>query len=232
MTSTNGVNPYNPGGAPTDTGDMYIPHSIFRGEFGRAPGVVRAVQPGDVERARFVDENVRFLISSLTHHHEAEDALLWPLLHERAEHQALAGTVEVMEHQHHGIHEALGQVARQSAEWAEEPTADRRDALAVALERAREVLEEHLAAEEEQILPIAASTLSQQEWDAIGERSTGQIPKDKRILALGSIHYYAPDPQWRKLSSGIPWFVRPLVVRQADRAFRKQALALHGTPTP
>jgi hemerythrin-like domain-containing protein len=216
----------------TDTDDMYIPHSIFRAEFARAPGLVRAVRPGDLERAKFVDDNVRFLISSLTHHHQAEDALLWPLLHERATDDAFAETVSLMESQHHGIHEALDRVSRSSPEWAAEPTAERGENLATELEHAAKVLEEHLAAEEAQILPVAAQTLSQEEWEAIGERSTSQIPKDKRMLALGSIHYYAPPAQWTKLASGIPWLLRPIIVRKADKTFRKQALALHGTATP
>jgi Hemerythrin HHE cation binding domain len=75
-----GSNPLNSGGVLTDTGDMQIPHSVFRGEFRRAPAMVRNVPAGDAHRAEVVAGHLQFLLEALTDHHTAEDELLWPRL--------------------------------------------------------------------------------------------------------------------------------------------------------
>jgi hypothetical protein len=94
------------------------------------------------------------------------------------------------------------------------------------------LLDEHLRAEEREILPIAARTISQSEWDEIGERAMGALPKDKRMLVLGTIRYWAPRERSAAVASDIPRPVRPFVTALADRAFRKEAVSVHGTATP
>jgi len=75
---------------------MQIPHSIFRGEFRRAPAMVRNVPDGDTHRAGVVAGHLQFLLEGLTDHHTAEDELLWPLLQQRvpAEVDPIIGTME------------------------------------------------------------------------------------------------------------------------------------------
>jgi iron-sulfur cluster repair protein YtfE (RIC family) len=98
-----GSNPLNSGGVLTDTGDMQIPHSILRGEFRRAPGMVRNVPEGDAPRVRVVAGHLQFLLEGLTDHHTAEDELLWPRLHERV-HADVEPIIGTMESQHAQIH--------------------------------------------------------------------------------------------------------------------------------
>ena len=222
-------NPYNSGGVLTDTGDMQIPHSIFRGEFRRAPGMVRHVGAGDARRAAGVAEHLRYLLEGLTDHHTAEDELLWPRLHERADVERIIG---VMEGQHQQIHRVTETLSDQVDSWSSEPSGAHRDAVADTCESAYALLEEHLGAEERDILPIAARAISQSEWDQIGERAMGALPKDKRMLVLGTIRYWAPPKQSAAVASDIPRPVRPLITALADRAFRKEAVAVHGTATP
>jgi len=227
----NSRNLLNPDGVLTDTGDMQIPHSIFRGEFRRAPGMVRNVADGDAQRAGLVAEHLQFLLEGLTDHHTAEDDLLWPRLHERA-HADLEPIIGVMERQHAEIHRTAETLSGQVASWAADPTSAHRDALADTCDSAYALLEEHLGAEERDILPVAARAISQAEWDEIGERAMGALPKDKRMLILGTIRYWAPREQSAAVASDIPRPVRPFVAAMADRAFRKEAVAVHGTARP
>jgi hypothetical protein len=118
------------------------------------------------------------------------------------------------------------------ASWATDPSGAHRDAVADTCDSAYTVLEEHLGAEERDILPIAARAISQAEWDEIGERAMGALPKDKRMLVLGTIRYWAPRDRSAAVASDIPRPVRPFVTALADRAFRKEAVAVHGTATP
>lgn len=226
-----GGNPLNSGGVLTDTGDMQIPHSIFRGEFRRAPRMVRNVPDGDVHRAGVVAGHLQFLLEGLTDHHMAEDELLWPRLQERvpAEVEHIIGA---MESQHAQIHQVSETLDGQVVSWAADPDSAHRDAVAQTCDSALVLLEEHLGAEEQEILPVAARAISQSEWDEIGERAMGALPKDKRMLVLGTIRYWAPPERSAAVASDIPRPVRPLVTALADRAFRKEAVSVHGTATP
>jgi hemerythrin superfamily protein len=226
-----GSNPLNSGGVLTDTGDMQIPHSIFRGEFRRAPGMVRNVPEEDSHRAGVVAGHLQFLLEALTDHHTAEDELLWPRLHERV-HADLEPIIGVMENQHAQIHRVIETLSGRLASWASDPSSARRDAVADTCDSAFAVLEEHLGAEERDILPIAARAISQSEWDEIGERAMGALPKDQRMLVLGTIRYWAPPERSAAVASDIPRPARPFVAALADRAFRKEAVAVHGTATP
>jgi hemerythrin superfamily protein len=226
-----GGNPRNSGGVLTDTGDMQIPHSIFRGEFRRAPGMVRNVAVGDAQRAGVVAEHLQFLLEGLTDHHTTEDELLWPRLKERVP-EEVEPVIGTMESQHAQIHQVCETLNGQVASWAADPSEAHRDAVADTCDSALRLLEEHLGAEEREILPIAARAISQSEWDEIGERAMDALPKDKRMLILGTIRYWAPRERSAAVAADIPRPMRPFVTALADRAFRKEAVSVHGTATP
>jgi hypothetical protein len=140
--------------------------------------------------------------------------------------------IGAMESQHAQIHRVSERLNSQVAAWAADPHRANRDALADTCDSALALLEEHLGAEEREILPVAARAISQSEWDEIGERAMGALPKDKRMLVLGTIRYWAPPARSTAVISDIPRPVRPFVTALADRAFRKEALSVHGTATP
>jgi hypothetical protein len=68
------------------------------------------------------------------------------------------------------------------------------------------VSQHHLDDEEQNVVPLAAVTLTQQEWDELGKHAVAQIPRNKRAIAFGMIL----DP-----------------LNEADRAFMMRVL-----PTP
>jgi hypothetical protein len=43
----------------------------------------------------------------------------------------------------------------------------------------------HLDDEEQKVVPLAAVTLTQQEWDAMGKRGMNSVPRNKRAVAAG-----------------------------------------------
>jgi hypothetical protein len=137
-----------------------------------------------------------------------------------------------MESQHAQIHQVIETLNGQVASWATDPSSAHRHAVADTCDSALAPLEKHLGAEEREILPVAARAISQSEWDEIGERAIGALPKDKRMLVLGTIRYWAPPDRSATVASEIPRPVRPFVTAMADRAFRKEAVSVHGTATP
>ena len=94
-----------------DARDMFAAHTIFRREFGLMPGLIRAVAAGDKQRSALVADHVAFVSSILNHHHSGEDTYVWPPLQERCPGDC-AALVDVMEEQHHAIHNGLLQVAQ------------------------------------------------------------------------------------------------------------------------
>ncbi len=224
-------NARNPDRSLTDTSDMFLPHSVFRREFALASRVVRRIPVGDRDRAAYAADHLGFLLDTLTHHHENEDELLWPRLRDRAP-ADVAPILDVMEGHHRTIHERLERLAEHLAVWAADPSEANREVLAESFDAAYAILDEHLAAEETQILPIAARTVSQVEWDEMGARGMAAIPKERQMLALGSMHYSAPPAIFEKVKADLPRLMRPILLRLADRAFRKVAVQLHGTSTP
>jgi hypothetical protein len=43
----------------------------------------------------------------------------------------------------------------------------------------------HLDDEEQKVVPLAAATLTQQKWDALGKRGMSSVPRNKRGIAAG-----------------------------------------------
>jgi hypothetical protein len=100
---------------PTDAFDMAVVHRVFRSELHNAPGLIRDVKAGDIERSAIVGGHLSFIVAALHHHHAAEDELVWSKL--RA--QAPAGAVEItrMEDAHRGIADDVARVQDIVASW-------------------------------------------------------------------------------------------------------------------
>ncbi len=108
-----------------------------------------------------------------------------------------------------------------------------RDRLADTLDTLYAHLAEHLDAEEERLLPIAARTLTHEEWHAIGERARRQTPRSELFLTLRHVparrrpRGAGPDAREGSAGRSAGW-----CPRLARRAFRRHALRIHGTATP
>ena len=98
--------------ARPDTAEMVFVHNCFRQQFGALPGLVQAVPDGDTDRAGVIVEFLAELTTSLHHHHEGEDELMWPLLLEKAPMDS--ELILRMEEQH----ERIGELYQRAAENA------------------------------------------------------------------------------------------------------------------
>jgi Hemerythrin HHE cation binding domain len=99
-----------------DPRDMFAAHTMFRREFGLMPGLVRAVTPGDTQRAALAADHIALLSGVLSQRHAGEDGHIWPRPRERCPEESgpLAG---VMEDQHHAIRTRLLQVSKALQPW-------------------------------------------------------------------------------------------------------------------
>lgn len=217
--------------ALVDTREMILIHTFVRRELRLAAGVVRRVAPGDRRRTVQVAAHVQFLADFLHHHHTIEDELLWPVLLDRVPDE-LAPVVHLMESQHHGLDGLLRKLGRALQRWCDGASPDDRDRLATLLDDVYVHAVEHLDAEEQRLLPIAARALTQQEWDRLGEEGRRRSPRTHGPLILGMFEYEGDPAVFTGMVAGIPAPVRAVLLWRGRRAFRRHALLIHGTATP
>jgi hemerythrin-like domain-containing protein len=214
-----------------DTREMNVVHSFFRRELRLAGGLVRRVLPGDLRRAAVVGAHLEFVERTLHHHHTAEDELLWPLLLERVP-DDLAPIVHLMEAQHEQVDALLSRLGPLRQSWQRTADPALRDELGTVYDQLYVGLVEHLDAEEARLLPLAARCLTQQEWNALGERGRKEGRRSEMSLVFGMLQYDGDPEVVAGMLATAPAPVRVLVPRLARRAFRRHALAVHGTATP
>jgi hemerythrin superfamily protein len=210
---------------PVDTREMVCVHSAFRREFAEAPALIRSVAVGDRRHAEPVAEHLQLMLTMLHHHHDGEDRLLWPKLRARAEPE-LQPVIELMERQHAGIHGEVTQATAVLGRWRTFAHERDREHLADCFGRFSRLLEEHLAAEEEQLLPIAARWLTQEEWDELGEEGMAGIPRKQLAAVFGMIMKDGDPEVVRTMLSHAPPPVRVLLPRMAPRSYARYARRL------
>lgn len=214
-----------------DVRDMLMAHRAFRREFRLAPAAVRRTVPGDRRHARRVVRHVQGIVRALHHHHEVEDRLLWPLLHERVPAE-LEGSVSLMEGQHEAIAATLETVEARLAEWAEHPDADRAEPLAESLAELSRLLHEHLDAEETHVLPLAAAHLSVEEWQQLEREGMAALPKTEGPVLVGMMMYEGDPEVLAAMIGRTPAVPRFLLPRLAPGAYARRARRIHGTERP
>ncbi|MCV7401766.1 hemerythrin domain-containing protein [Mycobacterium fragae] len=161
---------------PTDAFEMALVHSIFRKELQSAPHLVRSVRPGQRGRANRVAGHTKNVLAALHHHHMAEDELLWPKLHDRM--PQCAEDIQRMETEHEFIAKAVVGVELRLTEWIAATNSTRHFAiqsrasqmLVSEIRALGELVSDHLAAEEERIVPLINENMSDAEWRAVTER--------------------------------------------------------------
>ncbi|HSF37236.1 MAG TPA: hemerythrin domain-containing protein [Nocardioides sp.] len=217
--------------APTDTRVMNTLHTFFRREHRLAGGLLRGVADGDTARSRVVGQHLDFLSRALHHHHTVEDRVLWPLLLERVPDE-LAPIVHLMESQHARVDGLIEEVDTLLPGWTRTADAATAARLGDLFDTLYVHLVEHLDAEEQRLLPLAARCLTQAEWDHMGEVARREAPRKDGLLALGMFQHEGDPEAFASMIGDAPGPVRWLLPRLARRAFRRHALVVHGTATP
>jgi len=186
-----------------DTWEMNLVHRVFRREFRITPALIRAVPAGDTARATVIGDHLRNVADALHHHHTAEDELLWPIMLGRV------GLRESLVHRMQAQHERLGglleRITDLNARWRAHASAGDRDELSDTVAQASVALDEHLADEENELLPLVSEHVTQAEWDALNERAREAIPKSKLALVfVGAILEEASPAEERMFLAQLP----------------------------
>ena len=189
-----------------DVNEMVVIHRVFRREFAQIPRLVREVRDGDTSRARVVADHLGLVMAGLHMHHAGEDAVLWPLLLDRA--APSIALVETMQEQHHRVDEHVAQVEPLSAAWSRDPSAIRREQLARLVEQLAAALLEHLDLEEREILPLVSRHVSVAEWDSLGEHGKDAMSSRQLPLMFGAILEEADEGERQRMLAHLPAPIR------------------------
>jgi Hemerythrin HHE cation binding domain len=211
--------------------DMAPVHVMFRREFRSLPGLVRAVAAGDLARATVVADHAAFVDLVLTIHHTGEDKHVWPLLHERVPAE-IEDLVDVMEEQHAGVHEEHLRLGGALAAWRDGASAADREAVAESLERLVARLAEHLALEEERVVPLIGKYLTAAEWARLAEDGAVGLSPDELLASVGMIFYEADQAVIDMIIGHMPAEIRPAFPKAANDAYAAYAERVYGTPAP
>jgi hemerythrin-like domain-containing protein len=207
-----------------DVRDMAIVHRTFREGYAEAARLVRAAPAPTSTRVAFLADHIDFVVGMLHIHHEGEDELLYPKLIERVPDQA--STTEEVEHEHELIRTSLDAVSAAVATWRRQPATETGAGLAAALDELNAVAQRHLDDEEQKVVPLAAVTVTQQEWDALGEHAVAQIPRAKKPIAFGMLVEPLDDDDRKYMKRLLPSPIRLLYPVLIDRPWKKYASTL------
>jgi hypothetical protein len=209
---------------PIDVRDMAIVHRTFRKASEEAARLVRAAPVPSPARVTFLADHIDFGIMMLHVHHEGEDELLYPKLIERVPDQA--PMTEQVDHEHQTIKTALDATSAACAAWRQRPSTETGEALAASLDHLDEVVQPHLDDEEQKIVPLAAVTLTQQEWDAMAKHGVAAMPRNMRGVAFGMMLEPLNQADRAYMMKHLPAPVRLLYPLLIDRPYKKYAATL------
>ncbi|NRQ32656.1 hemerythrin domain-containing protein [Nonomuraea sp. NN258] len=217
--------------------EMVVVHRAFRREFKLAPELVRQVAPGDLDRTGTLVSYLTELLDGLQIHHSGGDKLLWPLLRSRVTFEV--ELADSMERRRESVHAHLTRLRELLPAWAASAGAGERDLVADALLRLHDDLVEHLDQEEARVLPLVAEFVTKDEWDTLSEHASGRLPKDRRLIHLGSVLEDATEGERERFLALLPlparlaWHVRGRRQYRRERAdvrrgFRRERAGLRG----
>jgi hemerythrin-like domain-containing protein len=154
---------------------VYLIHQAFRRDLGRLMEAVRAPSV-DAPKARQLGEQWAFVNQQLHHHHQVEDASLWPLVRPKlAGQQDQLAVLDEMEAQHHtleplclAVDEGFASYSRQPDDAAGRELADRMAAVTTPLTA-------HLGDEETRCFPVIDQALSVEEFESFGKATAKAI---------------------------------------------------------
>jgi hemerythrin-like domain-containing protein len=211
--------------------EMYMAHTTFRREFGLLPALISGVSAADVARAQIIAEHFELIQTVLHHHHQAEDTYLWPRIFSRADGDA-APVLAAMETQHAELDKVLTDTADGLRSWRETADPARGAALAETAGRLRQLLAEHLTAEEEQALPLIARYITAAEWAEMVAASAADIAPEQMPLLFGLMTYEGEPEVVQVAIDNMPAEVRPVMAGIAAEAFARHAELVYGTASP
>jgi hemerythrin-like domain-containing protein len=201
----------------TDVSDMYAVHKALIGALDAAPAYV-AKADLDSERVEVIGSFYENVIEFLHVHHTGEDELIYPVLEQRCAESR--SDLERIDDQHKLLHAPMDAGRSAIAAWRAAPSPETAQAVIVAIASIAESLRPHLAEEETVVLPIAAKSMSPEEWGALSGHAMMIFRADKPWLPLGLLREQLDQEHRDGMLAGMPPEMRAQWTEQMEPAFK------------
>ncbi|HEY1762853.1 MAG TPA: hemerythrin domain-containing protein [Acidimicrobiales bacterium] len=208
-----------------DTHQMVLIHRVIRREFGQLPRQFRTAA-NDRARSKIIGAHALEMLHFLHTHHTGEDELLFPLLRERA--SLDPDLMDRMDAQHTQVNDAVAAVGAELPSWTASADPAIGEKMAARIDATMPTLIDHLAEEEQKLLPIVAVTLTRSEWDALGKHGMSAIPLTRRLVILGHITEETDDAERRSFMQIVPAPARLAYKLIGHRRFTRETTAIRG----
>jgi hypothetical protein len=154
---------------------VYMIHEAFRRDLGRLSSALRT--PGvDEARARQLGAHWEFVNEQLHHHHEVEDASLWPLVRPKlSDRNDELAVLSEMEAQHLVLLPLCGEISEGFATLAQQPGVEKCGDLAGLIDELGSQLGTHLDDEEQRCFPVIDQALSFEEFESFGKATAKAV---------------------------------------------------------
>lgn len=169
----------------TDTRDMLGVHGALLRALTDAPAQLAGAPDGDLARGEQLGSYLEEVLWLLHAHHVGEDELLYPKLVERR--PDTRSLCSLMDEQHSAIGSSLEAAELAAGHYARSGSAGDAAALGAACSALAAVLDPHLSQEERDVLPIAAVTVSEEEWGALPGHALGSYSGERIWLPFGLV---------------------------------------------
>ena len=143
-------------------------HAAVRRDLTRMQEALRAFPDGDGTRARDLERAWDALWAQLHHHHEGEDAHVFPYVRSLGE--VDASLLDEMESEHQAMSDAMQRAGAAVAGLAASPQRDRAVRAADAVAAAYDVTDRHLVHEETAVVPVIDAHKNSPEWKAVEKK--------------------------------------------------------------
>jgi hemerythrin-like domain-containing protein len=215
----------SPSGPGVDTHEMVLIHRVIRREFGQLPRLFRAAA-NNRARSKLIGAHAREMVHFLHTHHTGEDEMLFPLLRERA---ALdPKLMDGMDTQHAQVNDAVAAITAELPAWTTSADAAAGERMASLIDATMPTLIDHLAQEEQKLLPTVSVTLTQREWDALGKHGMSAIPLTRRLVILGHITEDTDNAERHRFLQVVPAPARLAYKLIGHRQFTHETTAIRG----
>jgi hypothetical protein len=104
--------------------------------------------------------------------------------------------------------------------------------LAGTIDRLLPVMNEHLALEEERVVPLIEKYVTQAEYARVAQEQGAEVPTEKLPVILGMFMYEAEPAAIDLAIAEMPAEVQPVIRVVAPKAYAAYAEELYGTPVP
>jgi DUF438 domain-containing protein len=192
-------------------------HGAVRRDLNRLDVALETFPAGDASRAAGLERGYAFLHAQLTHHHEDEDRLIWPVLDKLGLDRVLLGE---MESEHQAMSDALAETATTMTTFGRAAdTATAQSALA-SVRHTRTVVDRHLDHEEKELEPALAPHLGTPEWKEVEKQLRKQPMGDAGVFLAWLQDGMEPEAH-SYLRSTIPPPVLAIVPAVFGRSYKR-----------